>query len=40
MMSFLEMLDKRWGGAKGYVKEELALADENIELIRENLAGS
>jgi len=40
MLSFLEMLDERWGGVGGYVKEELGLVDGDIERIKENLRGN
>jgi len=38
--NFLEMLDEKWGGVEGYVKEELGLVDRDIDLIRENLRGN
>jgi hypothetical protein len=40
MLSFLEMLDEKWGGVEGYVKKELGLVETDIELIRQNLRRS
>lgn len=39
MLSFLEMLEERWGGVEGYMKEELGLTDADRQIIRANLRG-
>jgi protein tyrosine/serine phosphatase len=33
----LDMIDKRWGGAEGYVKEVCGLSDDEIEALKKNL---
>jgi protein tyrosine/serine phosphatase len=37
MQRTLEMIDKRWGGAEGYVKEVCGLSDSDIAALRKNL---
>jgi protein tyrosine/serine phosphatase len=34
MLAMLEMVDKKWGGAEGYVKTMAGLTDEEIEKVR------
>lgn len=40
MHGFLELLEQRWGGVEGYMKEELGLTDRDIRIIRANLRGN
>lgn len=40
MLAMLEMVDKKWGGAEGYVKTMAGLTDEEIAKVRRILAVS
>lgn len=37
MTSFLELLDKNYGGVEEYLKKYINLSDEEINRIRENI---
>ena len=37
MLAFLELLQEKYGGAKGYIREICGLTDDDIQIIRQNL---
>jgi len=37
MIAALEMIDREWGGAEGYIKEVCGLEDEDIERLKKVL---
>ena len=37
MMATLEMIEERYGGAEGYLRDTLGFDDEDITIIRRNL---
>lgn len=37
MSNVLDIIDNKYGGAEGYVKDHLGMTDDDIEIVRNNL---